>query len=182
MASLGGNGEYIPHSARNVSAFGVSYLDPPGTGGGCVQTGPFVNYTVSLGPITYEPVDGDNGLAYNPRCLSRDFNLYWSNQTKPTDLVRLFNESGDSLGLFDQNLDALNGVHAGGHFQIGGDPAMDPFVSPRDPAFYTHHSQIDRIWTVWQALDFKGRLDQTYGTQTAFNSKLTTIWVLTLGF
>lgn len=44
--SMGGNGETIVHGATLVNAFGLELLAPPGTGGGCVQKGPFANWTV----------------------------------------------------------------------------------------------------------------------------------------
>lgn len=49
------------------------------------------------------------------------------------------------------------GVHGGGHFIISGDPGGDAFISPGDPAFYAHHAQIDRIYWIWQMLDFDNR-------------------------
>lgn len=27
------------------------------------------------------------------------------------------------------------------------------YVSPGDPAFWSHHAQIDRVWWMWQMLD-----------------------------
>lgn len=41
------------------------------------------------------------------------------------------------------------GPHGGGHFTIGGDPGGDLFTSPGDPAFFLHHAQVDRLWTLW---------------------------------
>ena len=38
--------------------------------------------------------------------------------------------------------------HNGGHAWIGGD--MNSMASPRDPAFWFHHAQVDRIWSLWQ--------------------------------
>lgn len=49
------------------------------------------------------------------------------------------------------------GVHGGGHFTIAGDPGADSFISPGDPAFYLHHSQVDRVYWIWQMLDFANR-------------------------
>ena len=38
--------------------------------------------------------------------------------------------------------------HNDGHRWIGGD--MATMNSPRDPAFWFHHAQVDRIWALWQ--------------------------------
>jgi tyrosinase len=78
------------------------------------------------------------------------------------------------------------GVHAGGHFTIGGDPGgvsfstpttipssvkltflsllQDVFVSPGDPAFFLHHGMIDRVWWIWQLQDLETRLTAVAGT------------------
>ena len=167
--SIGGNGKVIPHGNINISAFGLNLSLPPGTGGGCVETGPFANTTVNLGPIAFQPEGPDNGLGYNPRCFSRDINLNFSNQTKPTDVVKLLSSCTD-LGCFDTVFEAIDGVHAGGHFTMGS-LGYDAFASPGDPAFYLHHSSIDRMWSIWQGLNPGNRTNQVFGTSTAFNSK-----------
>ena len=41
-----------------------------------------------------------------------------------------------------------NGPHNRGHVWIGGD--MNTMASPRDPAFWFHHAQVDRLWAQWQ--------------------------------
>ena len=62
------------------------------------------------------------------------------------------------------------GVHGGGHYTINGNPGGDAFSSPGDPAFYLHHGQIDRLWTIWQDLDFTGaRQTAIAGTNTFLN-------------
>lgn len=38
--------------------------------------------------------------------------------------------------------------HNTGHVWIGGDMAR--MESPKDPAFWFHHAQVDRIWALWQ--------------------------------
>lgn len=170
--SMGSNGKSIPHGPTNISAFGLSLTIAPATGGGCVYSGPFTPdaYNVSLGPIAYAPYGPDHGLGYNPRCLSRDISLVWANNTKPTDVTTLINSCTD-LGCFDTNLEALNGVHAGGHFAMGG-LGLDAYASAGDPAFYLHHAQVDRVWSLWQGLNPENRTSQTYGTGTAFNGKI----------
>lgn len=62
------------------------------------------------------------------------------------------------------------GVHAGGHFYVGGDPGGDFFASPGDPWFFLHHGQIDRTWWIWQNQDLKTRQNAIAGTNTMFNA------------
>jgi tyrosinase len=88
------------------------------------------------------------------------------------------------------------GVHAGGHFWVGGDPGKslkspllpslpisppkkspqltsyaggDLFASPGDPYFFLHHAQIDRTWEIWQNQDLATRQNALAGTNTLFN-------------
>ncbi len=58
------------------------------------------------------------------------------------------------------------GIHGGGHFTIGGDPGADPFISPGDPAFFVHHSQVDRVYWIWQLLDWESRKNAVFGGRT----------------
>jgi tyrosinase len=44
--SMGSNGKVIPHGPTLLAAFGKQFTLPPGTGGGCIETGPFSNLTV----------------------------------------------------------------------------------------------------------------------------------------
>ena len=144
---------------------------PAATGGGCVYEGPFTDYVVNLGPATFEPKAGNgSGLDYNPRCMKRDVSLEFAQATKPTDVVALIG-GNHNLEAFSAAFERHGGTHAGGHFMIGGDPGNDPFVSAGDPIFYLHHAQVDRFWTIWQALDPKARFGKVFGTSTAFNSK-----------
>ena len=174
--SMGSNGKAIPHNDTHVVAFGLTPIIPAATGGGCVTDGPFTDYVVDLGPASYEPkVGSGTGLDYNPRCLKRDVSLIFANNTKPTDVVDLIS-GNDNLEAFSTFFELPAGLHAGGHFTIGGDPGNDPFVSAGDPIFYLHHGQVDRLWTIWQALAPEKRFGQVFGTSTAFNSKFVCSW------
>jgi tyrosinase len=64
------------------------------------------------------------------------------------------------------------GIHGGGHGFIGGLNA-DLFVSAGDPLFYMHHTMLDRVWAIWQGLDFDTRVykDALDGTRTMLNGE-----------
>jgi hypothetical protein len=43
------------------------------------------------------------------------------------------------------------GMHNLVHLRVGGkNGTMLPSTSPNDPAFFLHHANIDRLWSVWQ--------------------------------
>lgn len=46
------------------------------------------------------------------------------------------------------------------HVWIGGN--MSWGISPSDPVFYLHHSNIDRIWASWQTKHFGNHLSESY--------------------
>lgn len=100
--------------------------------------------------------------------MRRDVSPAFAKQTKPTDVIALF-DGHDTLEEFLTYFEIATGLHAGGHFIIGGDPGNDPFMSAGDPIFYLHHAQVDRLWTIWQALEPGKRFGKVFGTSTAFN-------------
>ncbi|KAI0839162.1 Di-copper centre-containing protein [Hypoxylon sp. FL0890] len=162
--SMGSNG------AKVNSSFAFF---PGGSGGGCVTHGPFVNYTVNFGPNTAR-----DPLAYNPRCLKRDLNTQicsqWASIRNTTETIL---ESPD-IALFQANVQGDFrwaaarkwgfAVHGGGHFSIAGDPGGDFYFSPLEPVFYLHHGQIDRMYFIWQNLDWEQRQTMA-GTITMMN-------------
>ncbi|KAK3314850.1 hypothetical protein B0H66DRAFT_563793 [Apodospora peruviana] len=165
-SSMGGNGAFAPHNCTNALPTGLNCI-PPGNGGGCVASGPFADMSVNLGPISLtlvgipglEPIDFATApgglLAYNPRCLRRDISSWvsqrWSTDRNSTDLITQSNDIVTFQTTMQGDFAAGDyGVHAAGHFTIGGDPGGDLFTSPGDPVFYLHHAQIDRTWWIWQ--------------------------------
>jgi len=44
------------------------------------------------------------------------------------------------------------------------------WTSPEDPAFYLHHGQIDRVYTIWQNVGPASRLETIAGTLTIVNN------------
>jgi hypothetical protein len=55
-------------------------------------------------------------------------------------------------------------MHSAGHCDVEGQN-NDPFAATADPAFFLVHSQLDRIYTVWQGQDSE-RQHQVGGTTT----------------
>jgi tyrosinase len=163
--SISGNGEYTNHTGASIPSPAMPFIKlPPGSGGGCITTGPFKNMTVNLGPVA--PVSSDvqlnprpDGLGYNPRCLRRDIGTYAasiaSTDANSTDLIKNNAYIGDFQTVMQGEFAAgLLGVHTAGHFWAGGsDSGGDIFSSPADPWFWLHHAQIDRTWWIWQNQD-----------------------------
>ncbi|KAJ5574349.1 uncharacterized protein N7459_008776 [Penicillium hispanicum] len=180
--SLSGNGAYIPNSLDitvPISNYTPAIL-PPGTGGGCVTSGPFVNYTVNMGPSYLSVPGGDvigvaEPLNYNPRCMSRDLTSAvlkrrYANYTSIMNLI-LKNQNILDFETYVQGKPGTGtlGVHGGGHYAMGGDPGRDADNSPADPGFWHHHGMIDRVWWIWQNLDLKTRQYAIAGTGTFLN-------------
>ncbi|GAB7326364.1 hypothetical protein MBLNU13_g10398t1 [Cladosporium sp. NU13] len=167
--SMSGNGAHAYGPNETQIILGASQGLPPvylstGNGGGCVQSGPFANMSVNLGPFALDIPGGvsvgppsGNALDYNPRCLKRDLvdevNQRYANASSVLSLITKSKTVYD----FQMTMQGVPGsgdigVHGGGHYTLGGDPGNDVFTSPGDPAFYLHHGMIDRVWWIWQML------------------------------
>jgi tyrosinase len=111
----------------------------------------------AMGDTTPPRNPQSNGYGYNPRCIKRDLSNYLTNRDCTTAKIASLITGAANIGAFQNNMQAQNGVHSGGHFTISGDPGSDFYVSPGDPAFWLHHSMIDRAWYIWQVQDFTKR-------------------------
>ncbi|KAK0124988.1 hypothetical protein ONS96_008858 [Cadophora gregata f. sp. sojae] len=171
--SMGGNGESVTHKGYALGM--ASVMVPPGKGGGCVKTGPFANMTVNLGPLagSVDPAlkipknPRSDGYGYNPRCLRRDVNNYFTSQyLRPQDIANHITSSKD-IEAFEKTLQTDTtkafSLHTGGHYSIWGDPGGDFYVSPAEPVFWLHHGQVDRHWWIWQNQDSANRVQQYKG-------------------
>ncbi|KAI8932497.1 hypothetical protein NX059_010679 [Plenodomus lindquistii] len=178
---MSGDGIYVPDRNNTYISspdrFGLSL--PPGNGGGCVKSGAFINWTVSLGPgapvlVYRQPNPESSGLGYNARCLRHDISRVaaagWS---KDSDVASLIKNGKDFLNLSTTILgDFLNGflgVHTAGYLTMGGDPGGDLFASPGDPVFFLHNAMIDRTYWTWQNQDIAARQYALGGTITLNN-------------
>ena len=96
--------------------------------------------TVNLGPIAGS-VDAAlkiprnpraDGYGYNPRCLRRDVNNYFTSQyLRPQDIANHITSSKD-IEAFEKTLQGDTAkafsLHTGGHYSIWGDPGGDFYV------------------------------------------------------
>ncbi|KAF2000175.1 Di-copper centre-containing protein [Amniculicola lignicola CBS 123094] len=177
--SISGDGAYV--AGRNSAC--VTNPDhcfvevQPGTGGGCVKSGPFKNWKVNLGPIqnldsTAPPNPSPDGLGYNPRCIKRDFSTQSSHETRDEFVADLIKSSANISAFQDTLQNPEPGrlrIHLGGHFTIGGDAGTDFYNSPSDPYFWFHHTMVDRIWWTWQNQEIEKRRYTIAGTLTFLN-------------
>ncbi|KAI4859963.1 Di-copper centre-containing protein [Hypoxylon rubiginosum] len=171
MTSFGGDGAFVQHALEQIILPGLvianfSLPRAPGTGGGCVTTGPFAagNFSISLGPVAKPVIDPTDKYGYraNPRCLGRDFHpgsskgvLTWGNATTIV--------ASDSIKALRNNVEDL--WHLNSHTFVGLE-AADPFSTPNDPVFYLLHAQIDRLWAIWQGQDLAQRTFAIDGNRT----------------
>ncbi|KAI1171050.1 Di-copper centre-containing protein [Nemania sp. FL0916] len=173
--SFSGDGVYVKHNG-SVNGNGYVYI-PSGNGGGCVKSGPFVDYTINLGPVM--PIqDGmapaPEPLGYNPHCLSRDLSAFTAEGwlTIENILNITVGAASRSVETFQNELqgrftDGFLGLHTAGHGVMGG-VSGDLFGSPVDPVFFLHHAMVDRMYWLWQALH-PAQSNLIAGTLTLFN-------------
>ncbi|CAG8982280.1 hypothetical protein HYALB_00004514 [Hymenoscyphus albidus] len=171
--SMGGNGEYVKHAGQGLGL--PNTMVPAGNGGGCVKTGPFANMTINLGPLagSMDPAlkilnnPRSDGYGYNPRCLRRDVNTYFTSRTLTPANIAAHIKSTTAIETFQKSLQtdtsAAFSLHTSGHYSIWGDPGGDFFVSPGEPVFWLHHGQVDRHWWIWQNQDPANRVQQYKG-------------------
>ncbi|KFY26085.1 hypothetical protein V491_01474 [Pseudogymnoascus sp. VKM F-3775] len=161
---FGGNGPYI-----NSTDDATVRLHIPGkTGGGCISNGPFKNMSVNMGP-------GLNN-EYNPHCLTRDFSPWLA--TQKLQLINAFTPFIQTqFSTFDIAVQGAIDVpgltyHGGGHLSVGGDLGTmgDVYASPGDPLFFLHHANMDRLWDLWQRVDFPHRKKDIAGPTVQFTA------------
>ncbi|KAK6863486.1 hypothetical protein PG995_000014 [Apiospora arundinis] len=95
-----------------------------------------------------------NEKEYAPHCLSRDF---FDGKTRPGNMrgpaynaeqIKFINGQ-DTYADFRLYLESI--PHGSIHSAVGGQKGdMKPSTSPNDPLFFLHHTQIDRLWYLWQ--------------------------------
>lgn len=116
----------------------------------------------NIGPISpgmqgISPVVADI-TQYNHRCLRRDLSPYIPRKwfTTANLLNVTIGEGSGTHAKFWAEIqgrypDGFLGLHTSGHYTMGGD-ATDLYSSVNDPAFWLHHTMLDRVYWIWQTL------------------------------
>ncbi|KAJ7847812.1 tyrosinase [Mycena olivaceomarginata] len=152
---FGGNGIYIPGYAGPFNNFTDLGGWVPGTGGGCITTGPFASYNLSLGP----------GTIPTNHCLTRNFNDAVARALSSAQIANTTKQPTFEHFRIELEGEPTNPnlkLHNGGHFAVGAE-MLNTYSSPGDPVFYLHHANLDRIWWTWQQLDLPHRLFDVSG-------------------
>ncbi|KAF5489485.1 N-acetyl-6-hydroxytryptophan oxidase ivoB [Colletotrichum siamense] len=173
--SMGSDGLFVPHNG-SIGSAGLHI--PSGLGGGCIATGPFAKYVADNTPHPQQ--DGIVGvgtadkLRYNPHCVKRDLSSWLATRiyTEDAFLNATVHDTASNIASFQSEIDSqsagLPGIHAGGHQTISGSNS-DLYSGVVDPAFYLHHTMVDRMYWLWQALHYS-QAKTISGTITFGNS------------
>ncbi|KAG6363595.1 hypothetical protein INS49_008696 [Diaporthe citri] len=178
--SLSGNGVSLNYTDSDViianNGATAEVVLPHVTGGGGVTSGPFANMTVNLGPDGLLVINGSDSSAYefnyNPRCFKRDLTDYALQRYANTSSVLSLLRDAEDIWTFET---VMQGPEARSPRRrspaLGGNPGRDVYTSPGDPAFWSHHANIDRVWWMWQMQDPDARAGNV---STAIRGPLTT--------
>jgi hypothetical protein len=122
-------------------------------------------------PINYNPADPPKSLKRNkwsgaPPVGQTTSDVYWATDSEFLNAPTWESFNDLMQGVEVHGSGSSNGAHALAHSYIGGN-LSDPHISFRDPFVFLLHSNIDRLWAMWQRKNIAVRLDptQVYGTQ-----------------
>lgn len=172
--SMSGDGDYVDNGPVVLSP---SLQLPHGSGGGCVNSGPFAGLQTTMAPIGIDILIAglplpDTAFDLNVTCLTRDLNTYAAQRyCNYTALYQALET--DDLNEFDHLINGIIGggelgLHSGAHFIVGA-PASSIFVSVQDPIWWALHAMLDNLYTSWQ-IRHPDLATAVYGTETANNA------------
>ncbi|SMQ51023.1 unnamed protein product [Zymoseptoria tritici ST99CH_3D7] len=135
--------------------------------GRCVTDGPFANSIRAYKAIRGEGDHVAHEVSFDPHCLSRGF----KNDSLLDTLQSLVSPSSVQEVLAQSNYEAFFEA-----FETGAHNAIPQFISgdflsfgaPNDPVFWLHHTQVDRLWWLWQQQEPDTRLKQFGGPTRDF--------------
>lgn len=127
-----------------------------GVRGFCVDTGPMANYSIPF----FETMDLHH-------CLSREFLppgeklQKWSAEWDPARLDAIVEQ--DSFEGFSKEIE--EGPHLSLSFMLHGDASTRG--APLDPLFMLHHTNLDRLYWLWQQRQPQKRLEEYSGKRVS---------------
>ncbi|KZL66551.1 amino acid transporter [Colletotrichum tofieldiae] len=124
---------------------------------GCVADGPFTNLRYDVN------IQLERGTE---KCLTYDlkqaqFELVSQDIVNACNALEGYNDFNNCLG---------GSPHTSGHYAIGG-TMDDVSLSPADPLFFMHHTNLDRLWWEWQSKN-TSRLTDMGGRNVAVGTLL----------
>ncbi|OLN87155.1 Tyrosinase 11 [Colletotrichum chlorophyti] len=136
--------EQVDQAAGPLTAASIWGTDPTtsfGTGAtdenGCVADGPFANVSYNVN------IQLERGEA---QCLAYDFK-----QSRFDEVSQEIVDACYEMDTYNDFNDCLGSTpHTSGHYAIGG-TMDDVSLSPADPLFFMHHTNLDRLWWEWQS-------------------------------
>ncbi|KAF2473068.1 Di-copper centre-containing protein [Lindgomyces ingoldianus] len=114
----------------------------------CIADGPFVNVTLAMGPE----------YTNTNHCIYREFSatsFMWANSTYLDQCMAEENYTS-AYPCFS------SWPHTSGHAGVGGS-MLDIVASPGEPLFFLHHTNLDRLWWIWQSKNLTTRLTDMGG-------------------
>jgi tyrosinase len=118
----------------------------------CITTGGFKDLVVAFADSPPDDPKGPHAV-FQPHCLRRRFH---NGKVRTFDNIlaafitpEVLSRDVQGANLYREFRAIVeSSPHGLPHLLIGGD--MSGMTSPNDPLFFLHHSEIDRLWYVWQ--------------------------------
>lgn len=121
----------------------------------CVEDGPFATtFAVNMPP----PDPAASLQQRNPRCIKRRFVTGMMEQFASYERMTQIIQSSPDIVNFHFGLEGPQGLHPNPHTYIGG-LQNNIYLASQDPWFFFHHCMLDRVWAMWQSLDFNTRTE-----------------------
>ncbi|SMQ50444.1 unnamed protein product [Zymoseptoria tritici ST99CH_1A5] len=163
--------KYLDRPFEQNPLFDGSETSIGGNGTGpnyCIEDGPFVDFQVNI-----PPPDDTASIQPNPRCIKRNVVADAAGKYLTYSNVSDLLTNHDDIVSFHYELEKNNGYHVVPHSYIGGLQG-NIYRSSQDMFFFFHHACLDRLWSIWQALDFESRTytldsDTYFPTREVFN-------------